>query len=74
MDTFMPAEDLMSQRRKVLGMWSRNLRLGSLRMLLAFAIYFDFEIGQTDVPDAYLRGDLKETIYGNSGRLRSLQT
>ena len=40
-----------------------TLRLESLRMLLAFAAYFGFEIEQMDVPDAYLKGDLKENIY-----------
>ena len=32
-------------------------------MLLAFAANFDFEIGKIDVLGAYLKGDLKETIY-----------
>ena len=40
-----------------------TLRLESLRMLMAFAAYFGFEIEQMDVPDAYLKGNLTETIY-----------
>lgn len=40
-----------------------TLRMESLRILLAFAAYFGFEIEQMDVPDAYLKGDLTEEIY-----------
>ena len=40
-----------------------TLRLDSLRMILAFAAYFGFEIEQMDVPDAYLKGELNEVIY-----------
>lgn len=40
-----------------------TLRMESLRMLLAFAAYFGFEIEQIDVPDAYLKSDLIEEIY-----------
>ena len=40
-----------------------TLRLESLRMLMAFAVYFGFEIEQMDVPDAYLKANLTETIY-----------
>ena len=43
--------------------FSPTLRLESLRMLLAFSAHFGYEIEQMDVPDAYLKGDLKETIY-----------
>lgn len=32
-------------------------------MLLAFSAHFRYEIEQMDVPDAYLKGDLKEIIY-----------
>ena len=43
--------------------FSPTLRMESLRMLLALAAHFRYEIEQMDVPDAYLKGDLKETIY-----------
>lgn len=39
------------------------LRMELLRMLLAFAAYFDFEIEQMDVLDAYLKSNLTEKIY-----------
>ncbi len=32
-------------------------------MLIAFAAYFGFKVEQMDVPDAYLKSDLNETIY-----------
>ena len=35
----------------------------SLRILMAFAAYFGFEVEQIEVPDIYLKGDLNETIY-----------
>lgn len=43
--------------------FSPTLRLESLRMLLALTAHFGYEVEQMDVPDAYLKGDLKETIY-----------
>ena len=43
--------------------FASTLRLDSLRMLLAFAAYFDFEIAQMNVPDIYLKGELNEVIY-----------
>ncbi len=32
-------------------------------MLMAFAAYFGFEVEQMNVPDAYFKDDLNETIY-----------
>ena len=43
--------------------FSSTLRLESFRMLLAFSAHFDYEIEQMNVFDAYLKGDLKKTIY-----------
>ena len=43
--------------------FSSTLRLESLRMLFVFAAHFDYEIEQMDVPNAYLKKDLKKIIY-----------
>ena len=42
-----------------------TLRLDSLRVLLALATHFDWEIHQADVITAFLAADLDETIYMN---------
>ena len=39
------------------------LRFENLKMLLTFATHFDFHVKQMDVPNAYLKKNLKETIY-----------
>lgn len=43
-----------------------TLKFKSLRMLLAFAAYYDLFIHQMDVPNAYLKGDLQEEIFMES--------
>jgi hypothetical protein len=37
--------------------------LKSIRVLLAFAIYFDYKIWQMDVKTAFLNGNIKEELY-----------
>ena len=37
--------------------------LKSVRILLAIAAYFDYEIWQMDVKTAFLNGNLKEDVY-----------
>ncbi len=39
------------------------LQLELLSMLMVFAAYFGLEVEQIDIPDAYLKGNLNETIY-----------
>ena len=39
------------------------LRFENLRMLLTFTTHFDFHVKQMDVSNAYLKKDLKETIF-----------
>ena len=43
--------------------FSSTLRLKSLRMLLAFATHFDYEIKQMNVLNAYFKKNLKKIIY-----------
>ena len=43
--------------------FSPTLQHESLRMLISLATYYDFEIEQMDVPNAYLKGTLEEKIY-----------
>ena len=43
--------------------FSSTLRFESFRMLLAFSAHFDYEIKQMNVSDAYLKKNLKKTIY-----------
>ena len=43
--------------------FSSILRFESLKMLLTFATYHNFEIEQMNVSDAYLKNDFKKTIY-----------
>ena len=43
--------------------FSSILKLESFRMLLAFSAHFDYEVKQLNVSDAYLKKDLKKTIY-----------
>jgi hypothetical protein len=38
-------------------------RIGSIRVLIALAAHFDWEIHHMDVTSAYLNGDLQETVY-----------
>jgi hypothetical protein len=37
--------------------------LKSIRIILAIAVYFDYEIWQMDVKTAFLNGNLEETVY-----------
>ena len=37
--------------------------LKSMRILLAIAAYFDYEIWQIDVKTAFLNGNLEENVY-----------
>ena len=43
--------------------FSSTLRLNSLRMLLAFAAHFDYEIKQINISNAYFKENLKKIIY-----------
>ena len=43
--------------------FSSTLRLESFRMLLVFAVHFDYEIKQMNVPNAYFKKNLKKIIY-----------
>ncbi|KAI1001557.1 hypothetical protein K3495_g6646 [Podosphaera aphanis] len=43
--------------------YSPILRMDSLRILLAVATFYDWEIDQVDVKTAYLEGDITEEIY-----------
>ena len=43
--------------------FSSTLRLEFLRMLLAFTANFEYEIEQMNVSNAYLKKELKKTIY-----------
>ena len=43
--------------------FSSILKLESFRMLLAFSAHFDYEMKQLNVSNAYLKRDLKKTIY-----------
>ena len=38
-------------------------RIGSIRVLIALAAHFDWEVHHMDVTSAYLNGDLQETVY-----------
>src|SRR5579862_9353626 len=38
-------------------------RIGSIRVLIALAAYFDWEVHHMDVTSAFLNGDLEETVY-----------
>ena len=38
-------------------------RIGSIRVLMALAAHFDWEIHHMDVTSAFLNGDLEETVY-----------
>ena len=42
---------------------SSTLRLESIQMLLVFAAHFDYKIEQMNVPNAYLKKNLKKIIY-----------
>ena len=43
--------------------FSRVVKLKSVRILLAIAAYFDYEIWQMDVKTAFLNGDIEEELY-----------
>ena len=40
-------------------------RIGSIRVLLALATHFDWEVDHMDVTSAFLNGDLEEIVYMN---------
>ena len=42
--------------------------LKSVRIILAIAAYYDYEISQMDVKTAFLNGYLKEELYDAAGR------